>query len=109
MCGEQMRLTKAQQFILKTAKNAFERQADFALELRPEDPENPKLRIHAPEMKVELELVIVESLYLTYAMTMLFKRMLDINRKIILVPQLADIKADELRKQIGRASCRERV
>ena len=32
-------------------------------------------------------------------MTILFKRMLDIDRKILVIPQLAENKADELRAQ----------
>lgn len=94
-----MELTKAKRLIFKTAQKAFEHQTGVKLELRPEDPENPKLLIHAPGAQAELKLMIVESLYVAYAMTVLFKRMLDIDRKLLVMPQLAEIKADELRAQ----------
>ena len=94
-----MELTQGKRFILKTAQKAFERQTGVKLELRPEDPENPKLRIQVPGLQVELELMIVESIYVAYAMTVLFKRMLNIDRKILVMPLLAESKADDLRVQ----------
>lgn len=94
-----MELTKGTRFILETAQKAFEHQTGVKLELRPEDPENPKLRIQVPGVQVELELMVVESLYLAYAMTVLFKRMLNIDRKILVIPQLPEMKADDLRAQ----------
>lgn len=93
-----MELTKGGTNVLKTAQKAFEGQTGLKLELFLKDQDHPKLLVNAGGVNAEFELTVVESVFVANAMTVLMGRVLNLDKKIMVFPQLADYRADELRK-----------
>lgn len=98
--GEQMELTAFtnEKNIIKKAQKAFQQQTGIKLELFLKDQEHPKLLVDPTGVNAELELMVFESAFVANAMTILMKRALNLDQKVMVFPQLADYRADELRK-----------
>ncbi len=94
-----MPLTNAKKHILKTAMDAFERQTGITLELLKEGPEKKKLRLNTQGTTAELEVMVLEGGVLAVnGMLVLYRRLQDLERHIMVLQQVTADKADELRK-----------
>lgn len=90
MNGEPMELNQGKKNVLKTAQKAFEHQTGIKLELFLKDQEHPKMFVNAAGVNAELELMVFESAFVANAMTVLMRRALNLDQKVMVFPQLAD-------------------
>ena len=84
--------------IIKKAQKAFQQQTGIKLELLLKDQEHPKLLVDPTGVNAELELMVFESTFVANAMTVLMRRVQNLDQKIMALPQLTENRADELRK-----------
>lgn len=94
-----MPLANAKKHILNTAKEAFACQTGITLELIKKDPEKKKLCLKTPGATVELEVMVIEGGGIAVDTTLiLYRRLQNLARYVVVIPQITAEKADELRK-----------